>query len=259
MAHPMNRPALSLLVALLPLAACAPSAFRADIGAIFPHVSGGTSLQNSSGTNSLSAVQNNLRNSLDVGESQAQPYLRAEADWGRHRVRLHGFGYDESGTAQLDRDFGDLPAGTMANTSLEYLSIVGSWSYDLMPTETLFLGPGVQVGIYSLDVSASATSPAGFETVDTDLVAPQLFLEAGVDLGLISADANLGFMSAHLGDAAGRYVDAELMVRAKPIERFELFVGYRYTVLDADGVASGRDFDADVTVSGLLFGGGVRF
>lgn len=255
----MNRKATAVLLATLPFAGCAPSAYRADIGAIFPHLSGGTSLRDSSGNNSLSDVQNNLRGSMDIGEAQPQPYLRVETDWGPHRVRVHGFGYDESGSGALDRDFGDLPAGTQANTSLEYFTVAGSWSYDLMPTETLRLGPGVQLGYYSLDVTARSTSPAGFETVSTDVLMPQLFVEGEVDLGLVSADANVGFMSAHLGDAAGRYVDAELMVRVHPSPQFEIFAGYHLTVLDVMGEASGRDFDADVTIGGFLIGGGIRF
>lgn len=255
----MKSTSITSLLLILPLAACAPTAFRADAGAIFAHMYGGTSLQNTGGTNSLSAVQNNLRSSLDVGQAQAQPYLRLESDWGPQRFRVHGFRYDESGSGPLGQDFGDLPAGTVADTSLEYISVVGSWSYDLMPTETFRLGPGVQLGYYSLDVTARSTSPAGFETVTADVLMPELFVEAGVDLGLVSADANLGFMSASLGDAKGNYVDGEVMVRVHPSRQFEAFVGYRFTVLDAMGQASGRDFDADVTIAGFLIGGGIKF
>lgn len=255
----MIRKAITVLLATLPFAGCAPSAFRADVGAVFPHLSGGTSLQDSGGNLSLSDVQNNLRGSMDVGQTQAQPYLRVESDWGPHRVRVHGFGYDESGTGPLDRQFGDLPSGTIADTSLTYFNVVGSWSYDLMPTGTFRLGPGVQLGFYSLDVTARSASPAGYEKVTTDVLMPQLFFEGEVDLGLVSADANVGFMSAHLGDAAGRYVDAELMVRLHPSSQFEAFVGYRLTVLDAMGNASGRDFDADVTIAGWMIGGGIKF
>ncbi|GAB4140248.1 MAG: hypothetical protein Fur0037_06680 [Planctomycetota bacterium] len=250
---------IALLFSLALLAGCAPDVFRADAGVAFPRLTGGASLQNSAGNASLSDVKNNIRGSLDVGQLQPQPYLRLESDWGPHRVRVHGFGYDESGSSLLDRDFGDLVSGTAVDSSLEYLNVVGSWSYDLMPTKTLRLGPGVQLGLYSLDMTARSSFPSGFEKVMTDVVMPQLFLDGGVDLGIVSADANIGFMSAHLGDAAGRYVDAELMLRARPAEQFEVFAGYRLTVLDVLGVASGRDFDADLTVSGVVLGGGVRF
>lgn len=246
-------------VFLLALPACAPQAFRADVGAALVEVRGGVALQNSSGGLELGQVKNDLQGDLDVGDAKGSPYVRLEADWGRHRAQLYGFGYSSSGTGVLAADFGNIPAGATVSTELDYLNISGAWSYDVLRDERFRLAPGVKLGYYMLDVTARLAAPPGFEQVDTTTLAPQLFVEGEVVLGIVTLQADFAVMNADLGDARGRFLDTGAMAKVAVGEKVELLAGYRHTVLDVFGRADGRDFDADLDISGWFIGGGIRF
>jgi hypothetical protein len=241
------------------LASCVPHTFRADVGAMFVHTHGDVALQNSAGTLGLYAEQNDLHDSLDLGDTEGAPFVRLQADWERHRVKVGLFGFEQEGSSILQRDYGNIPAGTAVTTKLQFFNAVAAWSYDLMQGETLRLAPGVQLGYYGFDVAANSAAPAAFEKVTTDVVVPEAYVEGEVSLGLLSLNGSLGLMSADLGDANGRYLDLELGALLRPRREFEVIFGYRHIVMDAHGRASDRDFDADVFLSGWFIGGGLRF
>ena len=241
------------------LAACAPHTFRADVGAAFARVEGQIGLQNSSGSLTLADNMNDLQDHLGVGDQDESPYVRLEADWGPSRFKVSTFGHNSTGSGTLAGAFGDIPAGTQVFTDFDFVDVTGSWSYDLMPTETFRIAPGVQLGYYSLDVITRAPSLSAFEQVDTDIIAPMPYLDAEVDLGWLTIGANGGIIAVNLSDADGRYWDAEGYVRANVLPHLELVGGVRYLLFDAHGEASNRDFDADIDVFGWFIGGGVRF
>ena len=57
-----------------------------------------------------------------------------------------------------------------------------------------------------------------------------------------------------------RIVDVEALLMVRPVRWAHLFAGYRSLVLDAKGSLDGSDFvNADVTLSGFMFGGGFEF
>jgi len=248
-----------VLPAALLLASCMPEAFRVDAGAAFTRVIGETGLQNSGGSLNLNANMNDLEDAFAVGDSEAAPYARAECDWGPHRFKLSGFGHNSSGTGTLTGAFGDLPAGTQVASDLEFFNVSGSWSFDLAPSSMLRLAPGVQVGYYAIDMKARATSNVAFEEVDTAVIAPMPYLEAGVDLEHVSFLVDAGLIAADIRDAAGRFWDVEALARVRAGATVEVLAGFRYLLIDAHGTATGRDFDADIEVVGWFIGGGVRF
>jgi hypothetical protein len=248
-----------ILAALALVAACTPTRYRADIGAAMVQASGDIALQNSAGTLNLGSTKNDIDKDLDLGEQQTSPYVRLEVDWGRHRARASGFGFDANGAGQLAADFGDMPAGTAVDTSIEFFNVSAAWSYDLVPSETFRVGPGVQLGFYSLDIGSQAVGVNAFERVSTDVLVPEIFVAGDVELGWVSLVGEVGWMEASLRDASGTYWDFDAQVRVHPGTHVELFVGYRLIVMDADGEAASRDFAGDIDVSGWLVGGGVRF
>ena len=245
------------LVGVTALAACTPGFFRADAGAIYSQVKGSVGLQNSGGTLVIGNNMADLQDDLGVGDEQASPYVRLEADWGNHRVKVSGFRHQSSGSGTLQHPFGDLVAGSAVNSDLEFDDITASWSYDLMPTGPLRLGLGVQVGYYGVDLSVR--SIGGFETVTSDLIAPMPYVDGEVDVGIFSFGANAGALMADLHDATARYWDAEGYARMHIGPALEVLAGYRYLLIDAHGTADNRDFDADFEVTGWFLGGGIRF
>lgn len=246
---------LGLALAGLLLVACAPDQFRADLGAVFVRAKGDTALATPGGALS----SNHVRNDLGLGDTEAAPYVRMEADWGPQRVKAHGFGYEDTGEGTLSNPFGNIPTGAPVTTKMT--AIVGgvSWSWDLMPSKELRLAPGVQAAFYSMDIGARTASPAAENRVNTDVLVPEVYFEAEYDFGWLTLGGNIGYMDAHLRDADGRYLDVEALARVRPTREFEIIGGYRYLLLDADGIASDRRFDADVTLTGWFLGFGVRF
>lgn len=253
----MSRSTPLLLLASL-LASCAPQVFRADAGVMFLQSRGDVALQNSGGSLSLGGSRNELPDALDLGDAQPSPFVRLIADWDEHhRVKLGLTGFGEDTTGTLQSDFGNIPAGSAVSTSMDYFAGTLAWSYDLVPGETFRVAPGVQAGFYSMNVAAR--SGAFREKVTTDVIVPEVYLDGEANLGPVALFANLGVMSADLGDADGRYVDAEAGVALRPVRQFEFIAGWRHIVMDAIGRASSRDFDSDVYVTGWFIGGGVRF
>ncbi len=255
----MNMDRTCAVVAVGLLAACAPQAFRADVGAAFVRVQGELGLQNSGGSLTLASNMNDVKDQLGTGETDASPYVRFEADWGPHRIKLSGFSHNSTGGGTLVGAFGDLPGGTQVFTDLDFANVTASWSYDLMPTSMFRVAPGVQLGYYSLDLTTRAQTLSAFENVDTDAITPMPYLEAEIDLGRVSVGANAGVMSAHIRDATGRYWDAEAYVRGTPLDNLEIIGGLRYLLIDAHGNATGRDFDSDIDLFGWFIAGGVKF
>lgn len=254
----MSRSALWLPVLLMAVG-CAPPAIRGHAGAAFMKFQGQTSLDNSSGTLPLGSVRNDLDDAFDVADLDASPYVRAEADWGAHRVTVSAFRYDENGQSTLANDFGDIPAGTTVNSSLEFWNVKGAWSYDLVPLDLLRVAPGVELGYNAMDLDVVAQPSTAFESLEVDGLVPMLFLQGEVDLGFAAGVLDIGWIDADLGDAEGAHWDIEAMARIVPAERVEVIVGYRFMALDLEGRADGRDFESDTQVSGFFVGGGVRF
>lgn len=246
-----------LLLASAALASCVGQTYRVDAGAMFAKASGDVTLQNSLGSLPLFQNKNDLDDNLGVGDVEPSPYLRVQADQERHRVRLHGFGVDSTGSGTLDGDYGDLIGGSQVTTSLRFYAIGATYAYQLLREEHLRVAAGAAFNWYSLDVSAR--SSVGRESVQSDVLVPMPYAEVEGLLGPVTVGANAGLMSADLGDAKGRYIDVEGYVRWQALEQLDVMAGYRYLLMDPSGRASSRDFDAEVTVQGFFVGGGVRF
>ncbi len=252
----MNK--LVALLFLLPcVVGCRGATYRADVGPFFATGSGDLALQNAGGSLELGQVQNDLDESLGLGDTEVAPYIRLQSDKDRHRLRLHGFGIDADGSGILTGDYGGIVAGAVVNTSMELYAIAANYGYEMWRGEHYRVALGGQLGFYSLDVAAR--SNVGREEVTSSVLAPMPFVEVEGLFGSLTVGANAALMSADLGDASGRYLDVEGYARWQVTKEFDVMAGYRYLVLDAYGVATDRDFDADVDVHGYFFGAGVKF
>lgn len=246
-----------LALALGCLASCMPHA-RAYVGASFMKAEGDIGLQNAANTLDLNQALNSL-DSLGTDETSGSAYVRAEADWGPHRVRVSGFGSTPSGDGTLTQPFGDLIAGTNVRSQLDYVNITGAYTWDLVPTDLVRVGVGVELGLHRFDLLVEDRASSAFESLEADLTLPMPCVDAEVDLGPVSLCANLGAFEIDMGDADGQYFDAEAFARWEPIMGVEFLGGWRSLSVDANGDASGRGFDADFKIAGWFFGGGLTF
>ena len=119
------------------------------------------------------------------------------------------------------------------------------------------MGVGGQLGFYSLDVSAR--SATGRESVTTEALVPAPFVEGELYFDGLTLGASCAVLAADLGDGDGRYLDFEAYSQFRLNEDVDLRAGYRHIVLDVDGVATTREFDADVDVQGFFVTAGIRF
>ncbi len=256
---------LLLGATLAALTSCAGQVYHVDAGAMFVKASGHISLQNSTNGLALFQNKNDFDNHLGVDDIEPSPYLRLQADQDRHRVRLHGLGIDNRGSGTLadngsppnSNGFGDIPGGSQVTTSLRFFAAGLTYAYEVARDENYRIAVGAALNFYALDVAARSLTTR--ESVQTSVLVPMPYVEVEGFLGPVTAGVNAGAMSADLGDANGRYVDAEGYLRWQAVDDFDVMVGYRYLVMDAAGNASGRDFDADLYLQGFFVGGGVRF
>ncbi|MFY9344382.1 MAG: hypothetical protein WAT39_17955 [Planctomycetota bacterium] len=256
----MNK-ALSLLLLPLCITACRTAKYEADVGPFFAIADGDLSLQNVNGT--LQGFnQNDLDRNFGLGETEASPYLRLQADGDRHRIRLHGFTIAASGSGVLERDFGGIVTGSQVTTDIDFYAIGANYGYRLWNGRNYRVAIGAAAMYYGLDVAAR--SPVGRESVNSEVLVPMPFAEIEGLFGDFTVGANGAVMSADLGDASGRYLDVEGYVRWQATRALDFTAGYRYIVIDAAGKADSsiggtRAFDADVSVQGYFVTAGVKF
>lgn len=101
----------------------------------------------------------------------------------------------------------------------------------------------------------------GIATEDVQLNGPLplAFVRGEVDLGVVSAIAEVGYMEAKIDQVSGSLLDVEAMLQYHPTPLLSVFAGYRGLNLQLDGQIDGDTIDADLTISGFILGGGVRF
>ncbi|MBZ0151807.1 MAG: hypothetical protein K8J09_09770 [Planctomycetes bacterium] len=253
----MKPQTLLLLLVTMPFAACVNQGWRVDAGPIFVRTRGQVALQDAGGTLNLGDHQNHLQGAMGLGDTEPSPFIRAQWDQERHRVRLNGFAMQTEGSGVLASDFGGLVTGSQVTTKEDLYVINGQYSYELLRDRSYRLAAGGQLGFYSLDVAARST--AGYEQVNTQILMPMPFVEAELYYGGFTGGVNASLMGGEIRDASGRYWDIEAYGKLQLGEKFEVLGGYRYVLLDAYGVATGRDFDADLDIQGWFFGAGIKF
>jgi hypothetical protein len=243
-----------LLSLLIGLASCAGQTYQAQVGPSFLRVTGNISLADSVGN--LPAT-NNMEDDLGVGGTEVAPYIQGRSDFEEHRFRANAFFSSSDGEGTLASNYGNIAAGQPVSTSMDLFAIATNYSYAILREEGYRVGVGGQLGFYSLDVSAR--SAGGREEVTTEVLAPAPYAEAELYFDDLTLGTSIAVLAADLGDGDGRFLDIELYGQMRLNEKVDLRAGYRHVVLDVDGVASSREFDADVDVAGFYLTAGIRF
>lgn len=210
-----------------------------------------------SGSTTASIAQD-IESAFGLGEDQGVPYARVMLDLGVPVIAVSGFQFDESGTGVLNANFGDLTAGLPVETEFEMANAKGSYAFqiDLGPVA---ISPGIACDYFDLHVTVQDVFGAQREEVDLAGPVPMGFLRAEVDLGIVGAVVEGGYMEIDIDDVTASLLDLEAMVEVRPTDLIHVFAGYRHLNLQADGLIDGDTFDTDFTLAGFLVGGGVRF
>ncbi len=253
----MNR-AVSLVAPCLLLASCgfvSGSELRAGYASL--SLGGEIALDSSVGTG-LTSID--LSDDLNVDDAAGTFVFGGGLDTSIGNVSVSGFLFSQDGRGTLSSDFGDIPAGTSVESSFDFDNLKAFWSFDVLDLEVFRLAPGVGVDLMRIDATVeSVTAVSAFENIDVMAPVPMLFLEGEVDVGLVNAVVEAGWMSVDLGDADGTFWDVEARVDVPLGDTFGVFAGYRYLSIDSSGDTDGQAFDADLTLDGWMLGGRLRF
>lgn len=212
------------------------------------------------GGTALGTIQVDLDDELGIDEPYPSLLVGGKLVTDFGRISVSAFRYDESGSGTLARDFGDIGAGAAVESELRFDNIKAFWSWDLLEWGPLRIAPGVGADVFLLETSVRSVSPvSAFEEIDVTAPVPMVFLESELDLGPVVAIVEAGGMDVHLEDGDGTYWDLDGRVALRLGDQLEVFAGYRYIHLEADGVVDGQRFDADIDVTGWFLGGAIGF
>ena len=258
-----NSVALLALIPLLGSCLIKPLGINVYAGYMNIEPSGEFALNDSTGSQSLGDIQIDVVDEFNI-EDAGTIYLRADMDIGSWDLTLSGYSYDETGASILSEKFGDLPAGSTVTTDLSILNVKGAITYPLPATGLvgLDIGVGVCIDYFNVDLDVNSSAPVvGFESIDFNAPVPMLYGKARFDFPGIpfGASLDIGWLDVSLSDMKGNFLDTEAMILFTPLPTIEIFLGYRYTVIDAHGDIDGQDFDTDLQLEGWYFGGGFSF
>jgi opacity protein-like surface antigen len=240
---------------LLSLGSCGSAGIKLFGGAAQLGLSGTMGLDDSGGGGGFNQID---VDDLGLGGEEISPYGRAEIDLGLIHLTGSGFIFETSGSGTLSQDFGDIPVTTDVNSSLEMLNAKGAISFDIIDLGPLRISPGVAVDYLQIDMNVTSTSgPPASEQLDIDAPVPMLFVQGEVDLGLLNATVDVGWISLDLDDISGTWWDIEGLASFNLFPALELFAGYRYISADVDGTADGQLFDTDLEIQGFTAGLGI--
>ncbi len=249
----------AVLLAAAVLQSCATYEVRIDVAPLFAAVNGDLALQSPGGGLVLHDQQNSVGSNLGLGDVEPAPFGRVTFQHEAHRIRAHATGFSTAGEGSLAGDFGSIAAGTQVASDLDFFTSGISYTYEVLGGENWHVGLGGQLGYTILDVRTRAIAGFGADEVESYSLVPMPFAEFEARYGDFALVGQSGIMAADFGDANGRYWDIELGGRVRVSDTVDLIAGYRHLVLDVFGSASGRDFDADLDLSGVFVGGTIRF
>lgn len=245
-----------LAICLLALAgACSAPSFAGRVGAFAPRVAGEVALGDGG-----AGAPIDVDSELGLGDRSVAPYVEAELDGPLGRISVSGFRHSVDGRGAIGEGFGDIPAGTAVESSLDVANLRAAWTWDLLDLGPVRLAPGIGLDWFAIDTDVrSITAISVREQVQVEAPVPMVFLGASVDLDVVRADLLAGGLTIDTGDLDGTFVDLEARLTVTPWDGVEFFAGYRRISVDATSVVDGEDFGTDVVLDGLNVGGALRF
>jgi len=256
----MPRPprALCLVLAILPLAACAAPSFRAT-----PRY-GTLAIDGEFGISSGSVTAGNDLQELGLEDDDGVFGARVEIDWGSPNFSFALSGSDHGGDGTLEAEISQggttIPAGEAVHSDFELGLGEAALTFDLVPGDLVDLGIGV--GVLGIDLEWAITSQSTGDTIDTDefVFVPVLALRGATQLGPVELSLLASGLDVEVdGDEASVYdLDFQALWRFTSDENAligALVAGWRYLDFDLDYESDDDDeVDAEVSLNGPYLG-----
>lgn len=250
--------ATSSLILLTSLS-CSGLGINVDAGYTSLELSGDLGLTPSAAS-TLPPQRVDIEEGFGLKDAMSSAYGRVEVEAVIARVVASGFQIDQTGRGALSVQFGDIPLSTPIESSIDMRNLKGEILFDLIDLGPVRISPGIGVDYFDLQLeSFSLAVPTLREELDVQAPVPLLFVQAEVDLGYFNLVADIGGMKANVQDIDGTVLDVEVLARFRPLDHVELFAGYRYVSIDAEGIVDGQNYLGDLVLSGFMIGGGIYF
>lgn len=252
---------LALTLAALPLfsfTGCSTPELQAQAGYMLAKVDGNFGYVQGS---SQAVVSQDVGSAFGLGSNQGAPYGRVTLDTGVPTLSVSGFTFSDSGDGTLNARFGQInPTGVAVpvHSDLTFTNLKGALAFDI-DIGPVAISPGLAVDWFDIDLMVADRFGITTERVQLTGPLPLPFLRAEADLGPVTALAEVGYIGGTLSGVDAKLLDIEAQLQVRPTGWLDLFVGYRYLGLSANGTVSNDTYDVDLNIGGLMFGGGVRF
>jgi hypothetical protein len=246
---------LSCLAACTLLGACTPG-IKGHLGYTQLQFGGDIALASGGGP----ATRQGVDDALGLGDESGSAYGRVEVDLGVPVVSASGLLFHDSGQGRLLAQFGTITVGTDVASEMDFANLKMALAFDV-DLGLIKLAPGVALDVFDFDLTVRDRLGLATENIDVLAPVPMVFLRGQLELGDLTAVAEVGYFSLDSGDIDGRFLDAEAWLEARPLPlpQLYLFAGYRFIGIAGDGVTSGQAFDVDLDIRGWQVGGGIRF
>ncbi len=254
----MHKLAIPMLLLLAGLPSCMPFHASGQVGYTQMAIDGNIALA-TAGSGLSGTVDQGFDSAFGLGDERGSPYARLQLDAGVPVITVSGFAFEETGTGQLDSQFGVIVAGTNVISDLQFTNLKGSLAFqiDLGPVA---VSPGIALDYFDLEMTVRDTGGLAQENIDVLAPVPMAFLRGEASLGVVAAVAEVGFIRVpKIREIEGTFWDAEAMLEVRPLPMLHFFAGYRFLHVDGEGTVDNQDFATDLDVSGWMIGGGVRF
>ena len=248
-----------LAVILAPLmASCTGLGAKIDVGYMQVEPSGSLALEGGPGGGAPSLSSNNdINDDLGIASKLDSFYARAELDTGLLHFTGSGFRVQDKALGTLSAAFGNIPANTPVETDLDLQIYKIGVSLDLIDIGPVRISPGLAADVVISDTSITGSSLA--EDLNGTIPIPMLFIQGEVDFSILELVVDLGWLDASYDSYTVDVLDVEAMLRVKPIGMFQLFVGYRATLLDISRDETGNRDRIDLDFRGWTAGVGIHF
>lgn len=244
--------AMSLLPSCFSLGAQAQAGYgRMAINGDLGYVSG------SSSTN----IRQDVDSAFGLGDQQGVPYARAMVDFGVPQLSVSAFQFSDSGDGTLSTAFGDSPvlvSGAQVHSELDLTNVKAAYAFEI-GLGPVSLSPGIGVDYFDMSVKVRDLIGIASEQVDLQAPIPIAFLRGNVDLGPLDFVGEVGYSAVKVKDIDGSFLDLEAMLAYQVTGLIDVFAGYRSMNLSVNGTIDSDSFDTDITISGFVIGGGLRF
>ena len=254
----MLRHSLSWIVLAPLMVSCAGLGAKIDLGYMQVEPSGSLALESGSGGGGPSVSSNNdINDDLGVATKLDSLYARVELDAGLLHFTGSGYRVKDQASGTLRADFGSIPANTAVRTDLDLQIYKVAATLDLIDIGPVRISPGLAADIVLSNTSIAGASVA--EDLDGTIPVPMLFVQGEVDFSILEMVVDLGWLDGNYGNYSGNVLDAEAMLRVKPLAMLQVFVGYRATLLDISRDENGDSDRIDLDFRGWTAGVGVQF